>query len=98
MGAIFKLKEAILEQTHGKLVDRYQNFGPGSATVIYELGTIVNREFVPAPIELRETKNLSASEMEKIYDYVQTEGQPEESRGQLRDGDFGAWFASGNDI
>lgn len=95
-GTVFKLEKPTLEQTHGRLMDRYQNFGPGTATVCFELGTLVGRKFVPEPRIVVPPKVLGTEALEKFYDYIQTQGQPREFRGQFRDGDLGAWFAGGN--
>lgn len=98
MGAIFKLSHPVYQQTHGRIWDRYQNFSTGAVTVIYEIGKIKAREFIVAEGIERVPRSLSQEDMEDIYDYAESEGQPQAERGQLRDTDFGAWFAGGNGI
>ena len=108
MGAIFRLDRPVLGQTHGRLKERTQAFYQAEdveacachAKIVYEIGKVVADDFIPAE-EIpgyEVVRQLSAVELEDIYDYAETEGQPEGQRGQLRDSDFGAWISGGNGV
>jgi len=94
-GTIFNLPHPIMGQNRGRLVDRYQNYKNGTATIVYEIGKVVAEKFVLAEHAKTISKVFGVGELEVFYDFVEGEGQPPGIRGQFRDTDLGAWFAEG---